>query len=128
MQIEPSEKEHMLMKVWCLKSFIYMDSSDALCIWWAREIITRLLINFLSLQLNEFLQSEMKQKLSSVENIICITAIADKKIKSVFCISGVLGSPPHSAVQFKQLLQLGSIFSWNPQRKRKKANQLLYVN
>ena len=40
-------------------------------------------ISFLSLQLNEFLQSEINQKLSSVQEITCNAAIADKKIISV---------------------------------------------
>ena len=34
------------------------------------------------MQLNEFLQSEIKQKLSSVLKITCISATADKKIKN----------------------------------------------
>ena len=44
----------------------------------SRKII-RSLIRFLNLYLNEFLQSEMKQKLSSAQKITFITAIADKK-------------------------------------------------
>ena len=47
-----------------------------------RKII-RSLIRFLSLYLNEFLQSEMKQKLSSVQKITFITAIADKNNNSI---------------------------------------------
>ena len=59
-------------------------------------------INLLSLQLNEYLQSELKQKLSSFEKIICITAIADKKIITVFFISGVCAPYlPQSSVQIK---------------------------
>ena len=42
----------------------------------------------MSLYLNEFVQSETKQKLSSVHKITSITAIADKKVISVFCVSG----------------------------------------
>ena len=34
-------------------------------------------INFFSLHLNEFLQSEIKQKLSSVQDFICITENVD---------------------------------------------------
>ena len=41
------------------------------------------------------------QKLSSVLTITSIAAIAYKKIISVFCVSGLLGSPPESAVQIK---------------------------
>ena len=48
---------------------------------------------------SEFFQSEIKQKISSVQNITCITATNDKKIISVFRVSGVLCSPPQSAVQ-----------------------------
>ena len=47
----------------------------------------------MSLKLNRFLQSEIKQKLSSVQKITHVTAIADKKIISVFCVSGILCSP-----------------------------------
>ena len=84
-------------------------------------------MNELSLQLKEFLQSEKKQKFSSVQKISCITAIADKKI-SVFCVSEVFCSPPQSAVEINLFPKLGSIFSWNLQRKRKKPNQQLYIN
>ena len=38
----------------------------------------------------------------------------------LFCISVVLCSASQSTVQIELLLQLGSIFFWNPQRKRKK--------
>ena len=41
------------------------------------------------------------QKLSSVLKITSIAAIAYKKIISVFSVSGLLGSPPESAVQIK---------------------------
>ena len=44
-------------------------------------------ISFLSLQLNGFPQSELKQ-LSSIQKITFITAIADQKIIIVFCVSG----------------------------------------
>ena len=82
-------------------------------------------MSFLSKQSNEFLQSEIKQKLPLVQKITCITAIADKKIISLFCVSEVLCSPPQPTVQIKWFLQLGSIFSWNQYRKRKKTNQQL---
>ena len=55
------------------------------------------------------------------------TPIAVKKTLSLFWVSAVLCSPTQSAVQIKQFFQLGSIFSWNPQKKEK-ANQKLYVN
>ena len=42
---------------------------------------------------------------SSVPKITCITAIADKKIISVFCVSGVF--PPHLSL----LLKLNSFLS-----------------
>ena len=74
----------------------------------------------MSVQLNEFLQSAIKQKLSSFQKITCSTAISDKKILSTFCISEVLCYPTLFNVQIIQFLQLGSISSWNPQRKRKK--------
>ena len=65
------------------------------------KIIISLFISFLSLQLNEFLQSEIKQKLSPVQKITSITATADKKIISVFCVFKVLSSPLQSAAQIE---------------------------
>ena len=56
-------------------------------------------------QLNEFLQSEIKQKLSAVKKITWITAITDKKIISIFCVSGILYSPPHTCCS-KQMVSL----------------------
>ena len=38
---------------------------------------------------------------SSAHKITCITAIANNKIISVFCVSGVLYSLPQSGVQIK---------------------------
>ena len=84
----------MPMKIRCLKSFICMGSSDEQStfdgLW---KIIICSFINFLSLQLNEFLQSEIKKELSSVQETPWITAIADKKM-SLFCVPGVLCSRP----------------------------------
>lgn len=51
--------------------------------------------------MNEFLQSEIKRKLSSVQKIPHSAAVADKKIVRVFCVSGAKCSPPESAVQVK---------------------------
>ena len=91
-----------------------------------QKIIVCWFISFLTLQSNKFLQSEIKTgTIFSSLIFICITVIVDKKITSV---SGVLCSPPQSAVEIKQFLQLGSIFSQNLQWKRKKANPRLFVN
>ena len=62
------------------------------------KVIIFFLISFLNLQLNEFLQAEIKHKLSSVQKIIYITAISDKKIISVFCVSAVFNFSPQSPV------------------------------
>ena len=89
------------MKAGCLKYFICADSSDEQTAFVGLyKIIICSLISFFSLQLNEFLQLEIRQKLSSVKKNISITAIADK-VMGVFCVSRVLYSPPHSAVQNK---------------------------
>ena len=48
-------------------------------------------ISFLSLQLNEFPGN--KAELSSIQKITLITAIADEKIISVFCVSGGIVLP-----------------------------------
>ena len=56
-----------------------------------QKTITFSFISFLRLQLNEFLQLKIKQKLSSVQKFTCIIAIIDK-----------ICSPPQSVVQIKQ--------------------------
>ena len=58
-------------------------------------------MSFSSFQLNEFLQSEVRQKLSSVHKIPCIAAITDRGIMSIYRASGLLCSPPQSVVQIK---------------------------
>ena len=59
------------------------------------------LLIFMSLELNGFLQSEIKQKLSSVQKTTYTIALADKNIAIVFCVSGVLRSPSQFAIQMK---------------------------
>ena len=59
------------------------------------------LLRFMSLELNGFLQSEIKQRLSSVQKITYTISLADKNKISVFCVSGVLCSPSQFAVQMK---------------------------
>ena len=66
-----------------------------------QKIVNCSFISFLSLQLSEFLQSEIKQKLSSVQKITCITANVDDKIISLFYVFGVLCLQTQSAVQIK---------------------------
>ena len=63
-------------------------------------------MSFLNLALNESLQLEIKQKISSVQKITCITAIADKKkkIKWSLYICGVL-------IHLSLSLKLSSFFS-----------------
>ena len=68
-----------------------MDSSDEQKVFDGLQKITICsYASFLSLRVNEFLQSEIKQKLSSVQRITYITATAGKKITSVFCVPEVL--------------------------------------
>ena len=50
-------------------------------------------LSILSLRLNESLQQEIKQELSSVQKITCITTMADKRIISVFWPSGGYCAP-----------------------------------
>ena len=85
------------MKVLCLKYAICIDSSNEQSAFdGLYKIIICSFISFLSLQLNEFLQSEIKQKLSSDQKITCINAIADKDI-----VSRILHSSPQSAIRIK---------------------------
>ena len=105
LQVEPCEKGTHTNESMMLKMFTYSDSPDEQSAFERlQKIIICSFIGFLSLQLNEFLQSKIKQKLSSVQRITCTTAFADEKILNVFCVSQVLYSPPQSALQIKQFL------------------------
>ena len=75
-------------------------------IWWLYEKIISSFMSFLSLHLNEILQSEIKQKLFSVQKTTCITAIPDKKIISVYSV--YLG---YCAPHLISLFSLNSFFS-----------------
>ena len=61
----------------------------------------KMMLKMFYLHVEWILQSEKKQKLSSVQKITCITAIADKKIRRSLSLSVVLCSPFKSAVQIK---------------------------
>ena len=88
LQIDPSRKGTHTKEIMMLRMFffLYRFVRWTKCIWWAIE-------SFLSLQMNEFLQSEIKQKLFPVLKFSWIAAVADKKILVVFCVSAVLCSP-----------------------------------
>ena len=93
------KREHMPMKVLCLKCFICIDlSNEQIAFEGLYKVVIYWFKSFLSLPLNEFLQSEIKQKSSSLQTITCINATVDKKTISVFCVSGVFCSPRRSAV------------------------------
>ena len=112
------KREHVTMNVWCLKCSICRDSSDEQNTFDGLEV-NYMLVYKLWIPTNTprgfhistwnprgvfvgvFLQLQMKQTLSSVQKNPCITVIADKKIISLFCLSGVLCSPPQSSVQIK---------------------------
>ena len=74
------------MKVWYLKYFICTNSSDEQSAFDGLSFIS-----FLSLQLNEFPQSKIKQNYLQFKKLL--TAVADKKTISVFCISGGIVLP-----------------------------------
>ena len=101
-KLSKMKRQHIPMKVWWLKYFVCADSWDEQSAYDRLEKITvGSFISFFSLYLNGFLQSEIQQKLSSFQKITCITAIADNKIISALCVSGVLCSSPQSAAQIK---------------------------
>ena len=84
------------MEVGCFKCFICMDSLDEQNAFAGLQnffFFFFLIVNkCLSLPLNESLQSEIKQiqkTSNTVQNIACITAIADKKLISASCLFAV---------------------------------------
>ena len=92
-KIEPSKKGAQSRK-----RFLCKDSPDEQNALFGLQKNFCLITCTLSLPFNKFLQSEIKQKLSLVQNINRITAISDKKIISqvclftMFCFSTVCGS------------------------------------
>ena len=117
--------EHIPMKVCCLKCFICTDSSDEQTAFDGLQKITICsFISFLRLQLNEFPQSEIKQKLSSVQKVICITAIADKKTISAFLVSASVVLPTSVCCSIKCLVSSGWLsFLLEFTMQEKKVNQ-----
>ena len=99
LQIEPREKWTHTNECMMLKMF-YLHGIAVHLMGYRKQIFTRLWAFWVSHWMNEFLQWEIKWKLSSVQNIYCITAIADKK-KSIFCAFGVLCYWLQSAVEIK---------------------------
>ena len=59
---------------------LFLDITKSADFWWKNADVSKAQskpnLQNLNLQLNEYLQSEIKQKLSSVQKITCITAIA----------------------------------------------------
>ena len=79
------------MKVWCLVVlFVRICQMNKANLMGYRKKFLKI---FLSLQLNEFLESEIRQKLSSIQKIASINAITDKKIITLLDVSGMLCSP-----------------------------------
>ena len=83
----------MVLRIFYLYGYVRWKKT----IWWAMEN------NYLRVyKLFEFAVEWIPAMGNKVEIIFtCITAIADKKIMSVFCVSEVLCSPSQSAVQIK---------------------------
>ena len=76
------EREHIPMKVWCLKCFVCTDSSDEQNTFDGHDYYGNdylFVYKLFEFELDKFLQLEIKQKLSSIQKITCIIAIADKK-------------------------------------------------
>ena len=129
MQIEPSQKgthtdERMMLKMFlsvrirqmnnvllmvykliicsCMSFLHYVKSVQIrsnFC-----SVFSRIRTEYGSIEVSLRIQSEcgkIRTRNYSVfgQKISCIIAIVDKKIKIVFFVSGVLSSPPHSAVQ-----------------------------
>ena len=102
LQIEPYQKgtdhnEITMLKMFYLHEFVRWTKG----IWWAIENNYLLVYKLSEFAVEWIAAIRMKQKLSSVQKITCITAIADKKIGSILCVSRELYSPPQPSVQFK---------------------------
>ena len=86
-----------MLKMFYLHGFIRWTK----CIWCVIEN-NYLLVNRIFEFAVEFHESNIKQTLSPVQKITCITATGDKKIIiSLFCVSGVLCSLPQAAAPIK---------------------------
>ena len=87
----------MMIKMFYLHGFVRWTK----CIWWAIENCYIFVYKLLEFAVEWISITRIKQELSSVQKIICIITITDKKMISVFCVSGVLCFPPQPAVQIK---------------------------
>ena len=95
LQTEPSEKvahlnESMMLKMFYLYGFVRWTK----CIWWTGEnnyLLDYMLFEF---AVEWIPATRIKQKYSSIQKTTCTTTIGDKKIISLFCVSGVLSSLP----------------------------------
>ena len=70
-------------------------------IWWAIENSYLLVYKLFEFAVEWIHEIRNKAKLSPVQKITYITAIAYEKVMGVFCVSGVLCSLPQSAVETK---------------------------
>ena len=87
LQIEPNGKrthamESKMLKMFYLYGFVWWTK----CICWAIENNYLLFYKLIEFAVEWIPATEIKQKLSSVQNITCITAIVHKKIRSVFFV------------------------------------------
>ena len=87
----------MILKMFYLYGFVRWIK----CIRWAIENNCLLVYKLFEFAIERIPLIKNKAELSSVQKIPCITPIADKKILSVLCVSGVLCFRPESAVKSK---------------------------
>ena len=113
LQIKPSEKGTDTNTIMMLKMFFCTNlSRDQSIFDWLKKIIICLFISCYSFRFNKFLQSEIKQKLSSFKKLLALLQLLIKINKCVLCFGGLCFSP-QSVVQIKLFLQFGLIFSCN---------------
>ena len=102
LQIEPGGKgthvnESMMLKMFYLYEFVRW----AKCIWWTIVNNYFLVYKLFELAVEWIPLIRIKKKLFLAHKIIYITAVADKKMISVFSVSEVLYSQPQSTIQIK---------------------------
>ena len=87
----------MMIKILYLHGFVRSTKR----IWWDKEINYLLVYKIFGLAVEWILAIRNKAEIIFSSKNHCITAVTGKKVTSIFCVSGVMCSPPHFAVQIE---------------------------
>lgn len=77
--LRTEQSQHIVINLWCVKWFIFWDFSDEYSAFKSHRNVLLIYEASLNFPLNDFLQSKIMPKLSSLQKITHIIVIVDKK-------------------------------------------------